>query len=46
MLSVLLMAFKFELTDKPVVWNFSVVEYPTMGESSTEPELLLKVTPL
>ncbi len=45
-LSVLLMAFKFELTDKPVIWNFSVVEYPTMGESSTKPELLLKVTPL
>ncbi|TFK83044.1 cytochrome P450 [Polyporus arcularius HHB13444] len=45
-LSVLLMAFKFDLTEKPVVWNFSVVEYPTMGESSTKPELLLKVTPL
>ncbi|KAI0690556.1 cytochrome P450 [Cerioporus squamosus] len=44
-LSVMLTAFKFELTDKPVVWNFSVVEYPTMGESSTKPELLLKVTP-
>ncbi len=45
-LSILLTAFKFELTDKPVVWNFSVVDYPTMGESSTKPELLLKVSPL
>ncbi|RPD52579.1 cytochrome P450 [Lentinus tigrinus ALCF2SS1-6] len=43
-LSTMLMAFKFELTDKPVMWNFSVVDYPTTGENSTEPELLLKVT--
>ena len=45
-LSVLLTAFRFELTDKPVVWNFSIVEYPTMGERSTKPELLLKSTSL
>ncbi|KAI0706023.1 cytochrome P450, partial [Cerioporus squamosus] len=45
-LSTMLTTFKFELTDMPVVWNFSVVDYPTMGESSTKHELLLKITPL
>ncbi|KAI0628876.1 cytochrome P450 [Trametes polyzona] len=43
-LSVLVSAFKFEPTGKSIVWNTSGVSYPTMGESSTKPELLLKVT--
>ena len=42
----MLTTFRFELTDQPVVWNFSVVDYPTMGENSTDPELLLKLSPL
>ncbi|KAI0760541.1 cytochrome P450 [Fomes fomentarius] len=45
-LAVLLAAFKFELTDKPVAWNSSPISYPTMGEESTKPELLLKVQAL
>ncbi|TFK80502.1 cytochrome P450 [Polyporus arcularius HHB13444] len=45
-LSVLLTAFKFELTDKPITWNSSAVYYPTMGEESTKPEMLLKVSSL
>ncbi|KAH9941101.1 cytochrome P450 [Epithele typhae] len=45
-LSVLLTAFSFELTDKPVAWNSSAVLYPTMGEGSTRPELLLMVKAL
>lgn len=40
--SVLVSAFSFELTDKPIVWNSSAVMYPTMGESP-KPEMLLRV---
>ena len=42
----MLTTFRFELTDQAVVWNFSVVDYPTMGEHSTDAELLLKLSPL
>ena len=42
-LAALLSSFSFDLTDKPVAWNASAVLYPTMGEESTKPELLLKV---
>ena len=45
-LSVLLPAFSFELTDRPIAWNTSAVSYPTMGEESSRPEMLLKVTAL
>ena len=45
-LSVLLPAFKFELTEKPVSWFSSAVSYQTMGEESTKPEMLLKVQAL
>lgn len=45
-LSVLLPAFSFELTDKPIAWNSSAVSYPTMGEESTRPEMLLTVKAL
>ena len=43
-LSVLLTRFKFELTDNPIVWNASAVNYPTMGEESTKPEMVLRLT--
>ena len=42
-LVVLLPRFSFELTDKPITWNSSAVNYPTMGEESSKPELLLRV---
>lgn len=45
-LAVLLPKFSFELTDKPIVWNSSAVNYPTMGEESTKPEMLLRVKAL
>ena len=45
-LSVLLPNFSFELTDQPIVWNSSAVIYPTMGEKSRKPEMLLKVKAL
>ncbi|KAI0669375.1 cytochrome P450 [Trametes maxima] len=42
-LSVLLTAFRFEMTDKPIAWNSSAVAYPTTGEQSAKPEMLLRV---
>ena len=42
-LSVLLTRFAFELTDQTITWNSSSINYPTMGEESTSPEMLLKV---
>ncbi|KAI0738094.1 cytochrome P450 [Daedaleopsis nitida] len=45
-LSVLLTSFKFELTGKPVTWNASAVIFPTMGEDSKKPEMLLRVQAL
>ncbi len=45
-LAVLLTAFRFELTDRPIAWNSSAVSYPTMGEESTKVEMLLKVQAL
>ncbi|KAI0713829.1 cytochrome P450 [Earliella scabrosa] len=42
-LSVLLTRFAFELTDQTIAWNSSSINYPTMGEESTKPEMLLKV---
>ncbi|KAL7285768.1 hypothetical protein ACG7TL_000877 [Trametes sanguinea] len=43
-LCVLLQWFKFELTDKPIAWNFAAVQYPTVGKESTIPEMPLKVS--
>ncbi|TFK81801.1 cytochrome P450 [Polyporus arcularius HHB13444] len=45
-LAVLLTSFSFELTDKSIVWNSSAVIYPTMGEESTKPEMLLQLESL
>ncbi|EJF62016.1 cytochrome P450 [Dichomitus squalens LYAD-421 SS1] len=45
-LAVLLSSFSFELTDKEITWNSSAVNYPTMGEDSTKPEMLLRVKAL
>ena len=46
MLSVLLAAFEFELTDKEIMWNTGAVSFPTMGLDSDKPEMLLKVRAL
>ncbi|RPD55311.1 cytochrome P450 [Lentinus tigrinus ALCF2SS1-7] len=43
-LSVLVAKFKFELTDKPIVWKTSAVTYPTMGSESSKPEMILKMS--
>ncbi|TBU31450.1 cytochrome P450 [Dichomitus squalens] len=42
-LSVLLAAFEFELTDKEITWNSAGVSFPTMGLNSEKTEMLLKV---
>ncbi|KAH9852524.1 cytochrome P450 [Lenzites betulinus] len=45
-LTVLLSAFKFELTAKPIAWNSSAVMYPTTGEESSKPEMFLRLSKL
>ncbi|KAI0671637.1 cytochrome P450 [Trametes maxima] len=43
-LAALVPAFVFELPQKPIIWNFSGVVYPTMGaEDVTRAELFLKL---
>ncbi|KAI0760454.1 cytochrome P450 [Fomes fomentarius] len=44
-LALLLANFKFELTDKPIVWNISGIRFPTVGVNGKRPELPLKVSP-
>ncbi|KAM5542011.1 hypothetical protein V8D89_004321 [Ganoderma adspersum] len=46
LLTTLLPAFEFGLTEKPIIWNSSAVSYPTMDKDSTRPEMLLKVRAL
>ncbi|KZT71825.1 cytochrome P450 [Daedalea quercina L-15889] len=45
-LSVLIPAFAFDTTKKPIVWNVATVNYPTVGWDSAKPELPLIVTKL
>ncbi|KAM5542773.1 hypothetical protein V8D89_003734 [Ganoderma adspersum] len=43
-LCMLLSGFKFELSEKPLVWNFAGISYPSMGYESSKPEMVLKVS--
>ncbi|KAH9923760.1 cytochrome P450 [Epithele typhae] len=43
-LAVLLANFRFELSDKDIVWNSAGVMYPTVGPVSKKPEMPLKVS--
>ncbi|KAI9065218.1 cytochrome P450 [Trametes sanguinea] len=43
-LALLLSNFKFELSDKPIVWNISGIRFPTVGVDGKRPELPLKVS--
>ncbi|PIL27739.1 cytochrome P450 [Ganoderma sinense ZZ0214-1] len=45
-LSVILSAFEFELTEKEITWNFGAVTFPTMGLDSEKPEMVLNVRAL
>ncbi|KAM5531287.1 hypothetical protein V8D89_015042 [Ganoderma adspersum] len=43
-LCVLLSTFKFELSEKPFVWNFAAISYPSTSYVSSKPEMSLKVS--
>ncbi len=43
-LCVLLSTFKFELSEKPFVWNFAAISYPSASFVSSKPEMSLKVS--
>ncbi|KAI0333106.1 cytochrome P450 [Cubamyces sp. BRFM 1775] len=43
-LAMLLPAFRFELSERPVFWNAAGVAYPSAGDYSTKPEMPLRVT--
>ncbi|KAI0781533.1 cytochrome P450 [Trametes elegans] len=45
-LAMLLPAFKFELSDKPIYWNAAGVNFPSVGEDSIKPEMPLLLTRL
>nr|VWO94673.1 Acyl-CoA ligase AFT1-1 (EC (AF-toxin biosynthesis protein 1-1) [Ganoderma boninense] len=45
-LAVLLLKFRFELTEKPIHWNLAPVVYPTTLADGSKPELPLKVAML
>ena len=43
-LATLVSNFKFGLSNKPIVWNFAGVAYPTTNHESSKPEMTLKVS--
>ncbi|KAI0713837.1 cytochrome P450 [Earliella scabrosa] len=43
-ISVLVATFRFELSDRPFVWNFAGVTYPAKDKHSSKPEMYLRVT--
>ena len=42
-LSVLLHAFRFSLTEKEIHWHWASVDYPTMDSQKTDHSLVLNV---
>ena len=43
-LATLVSNFEFGLSNKPIVWNFAGVAYPTTNHESSKPEMTLKVS--
>ncbi|KAI0713881.1 cytochrome P450 [Earliella scabrosa] len=43
-LSALVASFKFEPSDKPIVWRFAGITYPAASKDSAKPEMFLKVS--
>ena len=41
---MLINSFKFELSDKPIVWNFAAVAYPAISRQSLKSEMYLMVS--
>ncbi|TFY56311.1 hypothetical protein EVJ58_g7724 [Rhodofomes roseus] len=44
LLAMLISHFTFELSEQPVVWNVAAVVYPSVGYTSLDPELPMKVS--
>ena len=42
-LYTLVNAFTFDLSDKPIVWNFGSVAYPAVSKQSSQSQMYLKV---
>ena len=42
-LSVLLRAFQFSLSEKHIIWNVAGITYPSMDKGSIDPTLILRV---
>ena len=42
-LYTLVHAFKFEISEKPIVWNFAGISYPAASRESSKPQMFLKV---
>ncbi|TBU59788.1 cytochrome P450 [Dichomitus squalens] len=43
-LSTLVSSFNFEISEKPIVWNYAGIAYPTTDHESSRPEMTLKVS--
>ena len=43
-LYTLINAFKFELSDKQIIWNFAGIAYPASSWKSSKPEMYLNVS--
>nr|VWO95436.1 Isochorismate synthase/isochorismate-pyruvate lyase MbtI (EC (Salicylate synthase) (EC (Salicylate synthetase) (YbtS protein) (Yersiniabactin biosynthesis salicylate synthase YbtS) [Ganoderma boninense] len=43
-LCLLVSRFKFELSEKPFVWNFAAISFPSASYESPKPEMFLKVS--
>ncbi len=43
-LVMLVSAFKFELSETPIFWNFAGIAYPTTTKGNMRPEMYLKVS--
>ncbi|KAJ3480638.1 hypothetical protein NLI96_g8207 [Meripilus lineatus] len=45
-LCVLLRSFRFYPSDKEIVWNYSLVRFPTVGKDSGKPSMPMKLVPI
>ena len=43
-LFTLINAFQFELSEKPIVWNFAGIAYPAANKDSSRPVMELRVS--
>ena len=43
-LYTLINSFKFELSDRPIVWNFAGISYPAISRQNIKSEMYLNVS--